>query len=294
MQIVKYRWRKAEKNLQKWLSQKKISDTQLQFKILQSLFFFYTNNIKEELSEQLSDLCDFSFEQIKGIDFLEENLVKESIRVYEPEDKYDSNDIQFSLTPQSEINERIVKNLLLGDRQIFIELYENDFPKIAKYILKNSGTLENARDVFQDALLILLENVIRLKPKLDCTIGTYLYSISKNLWFERLRINKKETLFSDVENVDMDSYLFSLKYETSRVYKEDYLFFRDEGKPVYFESIVELLETCSDSCKELLERFYYHNQSWEEIASAMKYTSAASARNQKYKYLEKIRKQISN
>jgi hypothetical protein len=48
-----------------------------------------------------------------------------------------------------------------------------------------------------------------------------------------------------------------------------------------------------DPCKELLECFYYKNLSWSEIASRLGYSSAASARNQKYKCLERIRKAVN-
>jgi hypothetical protein len=42
-----------------------------------------------------------------------------------------------------------------------------------------------------------------------------------------------------------------------------------------------------------LKSYYYKNQSWDEIASSLGYASAASARNQKYKCLERIRKTLN-
>jgi len=48
-----------------------------------------------------------------------------------------------------------------------------------------------------------------------------------------------------------------------------------------------------DQCRQLLECFYYKKMSWDEIANALGYKNAASAKNQKYKYLERIRSTVS-
>jgi len=60
-----------------------------------------------------------------------------------------------------------------------------------------------------------------------------------------------------------------------------------------FELVSKAIESLGDPCKQLLELYYFENHSWETIAYLMKYSSAASARNQKYKCLERIRKIIN-
>ena len=52
------------------------------------------------------------------------------------------------------------------------------------------------------------------------------------------------------------------------------------------------IEKLGYPCKKLLECFYYKRMSWNEIAFALGYKSAASAKNQKYKYLERIRSAV--
>lgn len=67
----------------------------------------------------------------------------------------------------------------------------------------------------------------------------------------------------------------------------------EETIPDVFESVNKAIETLGDPCRQLLECFYYENLSWVEIASSLGYSSAASARNQKYKCLERIRKSVN-
>ena len=42
-------------------------------------------------------------------------------------------------------------------QQLFLELYQHAFPKVAVFIHKNGGNLDEAKDIFQDALVIYYE-----------------------------------------------------------------------------------------------------------------------------------------
>jgi len=63
--------------------------------------------------------------------------------------------------------------------------------------------------------------------------------------------------------------------------------------PDIFERVNKAIETLGGPCKQLLESFYYQKLSWGEIASLIGYSTPASARNQKYKCLERIRSIVS-
>ena len=65
------------------------------------------------------------------------------------------------------------------------------------------------------------------------------------------------------------------------------------NKPDIFDTVRTAINTLGDPCKQLLECFYYKNMNWDEISSTLGYASAASARNQKYKILERIRTKVS-
>ncbi|HDR52022.1 MAG TPA: sigma-70 family RNA polymerase sigma factor [Mariniphaga anaerophila] len=65
-----------------------------------------------------------------------------------------------------------------------------------------------------------------------------------------------------------------------------------EEEPDMLEMVQTTIELLGDPCKQLLELFYFEHHSWETIAYVMNYSSAAIARNQKYKCLERLREQL--
>lgn len=168
----------------------------------------------------------------------------------------------------------IIDGILSGDQTVFNSLYEYEFPKVINLIIKNSGNIEMVQDVFQDAIIILIEKVYAQKLDLTCSVKTYLYSICKYLWLDQLRQNKREKQMIQ---------FFDEEYNSNDILIHFY------STPDIFDSVRTTIDSLGDPCKQLLEWYYYQNQSWEEIAVKLGYANAASARNQKYKCLERIR-----
>ena len=78
-------------------------------------------------------------------------------------------------------------------------------------IMKNKGSIEDTKDVFQEAIMVLHEKVrvdIIQKDKklvLTCKLSTYIYSVSKNIWLKRLeQQNKMPYIFSGWESGNND------------------------------------------------------------------------------------------
>lgn len=148
------------------------------------------------------------------------------------------------------------------------------FPVIKKYVLANNGTKEDAEDIFQDALIILYTKASEDNFVLTSSINTFLFSICKLKWFEKLRMVKKDAISN---NELMDSEF------------ENYI--EEDNKIKLIQSAFERL---GDKCKELLYRFYYAKESMVKIAKEMKFSSDKLAKNQKYRCLEKTRELIKN
>ena len=143
--------------------------------------------------------------------------------------------------------------------------------------MEEGGDKQVARDVFQSALIILLERIKSDEFRLTCSVGTYLHSVAVNIW-RNLRRKLAERVIH-IEILDID--------DTSR----EAIYF--EEIPGDYEKVASILEQMGDPCKSLLENFYFNQLSWDAIAEKMGYANAASARNQKYKCLEKIREIMS-
>lgn len=175
-----------------------------------------------------------------------------------------------------EARKKEVEALLSYDREMYLDLYRYTFPQVANAIMQEGGDRQVARDVFQNALIVLLERIRSDDFVLTCSAGTYLHSVSVNIWR-----NLRRKLAQRAIQVDIRDFPNSM---TETIYFEEI--------PGDYEKLAALLEKMEDPCKSLLENFYVRELSWEAIAEKMGYASAGSARNQKYKCIERIRKAL--
>ncbi len=265
-------WNIADEQFSLWLKGEGHSEKISIARILKSAYFVF----RQKQRERLETICQQSFEYFKKKE--EEELEHSS--------KYGHSTIMFCLREPEpgyyerqtkEKNKKIINGILSGSQMVFNELYENEFPKVVRLITKNSGSVDLAKDIFQDGLIILIEKVNRRELDLTCPVETYLYSICRLLWLEQLRKRKKSISLDD-----SDGY-----YESDHT-----IIVHDTESPDIYEAVNNEIEKLGKPCRQLLEGYYYRNLSWDEIASELGYKNAASARNQKYKYLEKIRSTI--
>jgi RNA polymerase sigma factor (sigma-70 family) len=88
----------------------------------------------------------------------------------------------------------ILEGLKSNNRKVISYIYTKYFPCIKSLILKNSGIKEDAEDIFQDALIIILNKAKVAELALTSTFGTFIYSICWYLWLQRLYKRKNEHL----------------------------------------------------------------------------------------------------
>ena len=190
-------WNSADFEFNNWLKGNKSEGNADHTNILKSTYFVF----REKESERLKGFCN------KAFDFFIENEKDSSVDIKLSNQKiiFDlAEDIlseeapmfsrslrrEESISPDNRTkaeNDKILHGILSGDQYTFDELYEVEFPKIVRLVTKNSGTLDEAKDIFQDALVVLIEKAYRKELDLTCSIGTNLYSICRNIWLERLR-----------------------------------------------------------------------------------------------------------
>ena len=264
-------WDNAESNFQSWLKGNDGGKPDILTEILKTNYLLTRNRLRGLLSKY----CENS------LAYLERKDEQSPTIYYSKEDQVSESHIEFCFKIPSveEENEEIIEGLYTGNQRIFNNLYEYEFPKVVKLVTHNNGSVDNARDIFQDALVILIEKVYYNELHLSCSIGTYLYAISQNLWLSKLRRNK---FFIS---------LCKLSFNNSEL---EVRLIEDENTPENIDSITNAIENLGNPCKQLLELFYYKNESWDDIASTLGYSNGASARNQKYKCLERLRKQLVN
>jgi RNA polymerase sigma factor (sigma-70 family) len=77
------------------------------------------------------------------------------------------------------------------DKRAIESLYNKLFPQICGWITLNSGTREDAEDIFHDALLTILIKQDTKDLRLNCHFFTYFTSICRHKWFQILYHRRK-------------------------------------------------------------------------------------------------------
>lgn len=164
-----------------------------------------------------------------------------------------------------------------GDQQQIEAIYNDHKAAFISWIIKlYHCPPEDAGELYHFAVVTFYENVINNKLKvLDCSVKTYLFAIGRKKYLEKLKSRKK---------IDYN-YNESTLVNLPEVQKTDALI-----KEQRLECMESGLEKLGEPGRTILELYYYHGKSMEEIAKLLKYKNSATAKNLKYKSLLRLRK----
>ncbi len=147
------------------------------------------------------------------------------------------------------------------------------YPSVEYFLKMNGASKEEALDVYQDALYILCKKAKEKDFKLSAQLSTYLFSVSKYIW--------KESLIKKNRMVPFTMEAHEIVDETLIVEEEK-------------ASVAEkALASIGEKCFEILKAFYHEKLNMNLIAEAFGFANEKSARNQKYKCLEKAKSEYS-
>ncbi len=176
--------------------------------------------------------------------------------------------------------QQLLKALAKGDRVATETIYKQQYPIIKSWLLKNGSSDDDAADIFQESMVVLFGKVQGADFTLSCAIGTYLFSISKNLWFKRLQQQQREPgRLYDNTGDDEDGGI---------AYEEDLNIHHE--REAHFNQLNSALDQIGEPCRSLLQAFYHKDKSMQEIAADFGYTNPENAKTQKYKCLTRLRK----
>ncbi|MGB3466113.1 MAG: sigma-70 family RNA polymerase sigma factor [Cyclobacteriaceae bacterium] len=176
---------------------------------------------------------------------------------------------------KTESNQLIVYGIKKGDKLIIEKVYQEYFFLISNYVKRNSGSAEDAKDIFQEALIIIYHNVSKKDFVLDCKFSTYLYSICKNLWLKHLRDHPdKKTDIMCIDELKADA-------DTEAAVREGLL----------YEVYLKKFEMLSGRCQEVL-KMYFAKIDMKSIARSLNLSSESYAKKKKFKCKEQLIKSI--
>lgn len=169
----------------------------------------------------------------------------------------------------------LLNGLARNDRKATEALYQQNYGMVQAFVLNNNGSADDARDIFQEAMILLYEKAGSGSFELNCKIKTYLYSVCRRLWLKRLQ--QANRYGSPVENLED-----VVPVEEDLEAQEN----RNEAFTLMEKAMLHL----GEPCKSLLEAYYVHKKQMAEIAEHFGYTNADNAKNQKYKCLMRLKK----
>ena len=144
--------------------------------------------------------------------------------------------------------------------------------------LKQNLQVEDAKEIFQTAVVVLYDNVISGKlEELNSNIKSYLFGICKNKVYELYRQQKRvrhQELFPTIHAYVMD----------------------DINEKEALESEIEDMNTAltalGDPCRSIIQLFYYKKMSMDDITSLMGYKNRDTTKNLKYKCIKRLQKAV--
>lgn len=169
----------------------------------------------------------------------------------------------------------LLKGLAHNDSKAVEIIYKENFNMIQSFILNNNGSYDEARDIFQEAMIALYEKSQTDSFVLTCQIKTYLYSICRRLWLKRLQQMGRFT-----GSVD--------GFEETVAVEEDLE--THEKRNAEFAIMDRALNSLGEPCKSLLQGYYLKKMDMNALAAEFGYTNADNAKNQKYKCLMRLKK----
>jgi RNA polymerase sigma factor (sigma-70 family) len=161
----------------------------------------------------------------------------------------------------------LLNGIISSDKRILKEIYTLYFPRIRKYVLLNSGADEDVRDLFQDTLLVLFQKARGGDFRLTCSLGTYLYSVSRFLWLKELSRRKfTHCHVEELENyVDPDTDIVAISEMNERL--------------LYYRKCFEKLST---GCRKVLSLFA-EGYSITRITEMLGFKSEQHTKNRRYR-----------
>lgn len=162
-------------------------------------------------------------------------------------------------------DQEVLERISQGDEKALDYLYRKYYRMMTRIVTSNNGTEQDAKDIFQDALIVFWQKATSGKLVLTSKISTYIYSICQNLW--RKELERKSKLVHEAK--DGEEFIDHDSKERTRI-------------------IQECIAALGDTCQKVLTYYYFDGLSMELIAEKMGFANTDTAKTKKYKCKKKL------
>lgn len=168
-------------------------------------------------------------------------------------------------------DDKIIQGIAAHDSNTLKEVYRDMLPFVEAYVVHHGGTTDQAKDLFQEAMIIIYSKIEEGNLVLHCKFSTYLYAVCKRIWIQDrkkhyLRTNKLKEI--------------SLVSEPETPYgRED----MDEAKELFEKHFGKLGPDC-----QMILGMHFNGLTIEEIRKAMNISTVHHASDKKYRCKKKL------
>ncbi|NJO00831.1 MAG: sigma-70 family RNA polymerase sigma factor [Bacteroidia bacterium] len=166
---------------------------------------------------------------------------------------------------------QILKRIKSGDETALDYIYKKNYKMMTRMVINNSGTEDEAKDIYQEAILIFWQRSKEKDFVLTSKISTFIYSICQNLW--RKELERKARHSGEMKDG-----------------KE----MNDFDKKERAEIINQCISSLGDTCRKVLMYYYFDNMSMQDIAKKMGFANSDTAKTKKYKCKKELDKLIKS
>ena len=168
-----------------------------------------------------------------------------------------------SNTPQEE---NYLQGIISGDARLIREVYEKYHKAILHLVETDRGTMEDARDVFQEGIMLVYQKGQEPEFQLSSSFFTYFYGVCRNIWWNKRKKKSRTeiTLSDEMKSMVADTSVPEIEAnEQYMLYQKKFLLL---GK----------------DCQQLL-RLFLQKVKMEEIMKRMSYSSVNYVKQRKFK-----------
>ncbi|HPR32103.1 MAG TPA: sigma-70 family RNA polymerase sigma factor [Prolixibacteraceae bacterium] len=172
-------------------------------------------------------------------------------------------------------SEELLKGILGNNGIIIRYIYKSFFHKIRSYIIRNSGNYDEARDIFQEAIIVIFR---KLKDEglvlHNCSFETYLFSVCRLLWLKQLEKRKKSVL-----NIEDTNHYSETVFDEGM----DELIQKNERYRLFQDHFQQL----GKECQQILQLFF-EKHSFKQITEIMGLASENYTKKRKHQCKEHL------
>ncbi len=148
-----------------------------------------------------------------------------------------------------------IRAILNNDSALLDEIYRKFLPPLFGMLRRNGGSYEDAKDVFQEAIVVVFHHAARPGFQLTAPFQSYLLGIGRFIWLRQLKKNARTEVTSEWE----DGFDVGADLEQQ--------IFESEKRTLFREKFALL----GQDCQQLLQRFF-NREPLNYIATDMGYT----------------------